>query len=373
YKGFDQTYSDYSVEFDEFFYESKFYKQGKEIVSRGLKDGIFVEKDNAIVAPLEKFGLPDKVLVRSDSTTLYVTQDLFMAVDNFAKLGIKKRIYVVGSEQILYFQQLFRVLELLGYDWAKDLYHFSYGMVYLPEGKMKSREGKVVDADDLLNDMLVLAKLELMKRNSFSDKELEEKLQEFDKKVGAGNVSVQEKNSVLEEKKKNLLVHGRLGKDEIESRAKTIALAAIKFYMLRVDSAKDMHFNPAESISFEGETGPYLLYTYARAKSILRKSEEIKAIAKYSSLDKPTEQNLIALLSEYPQILKNSLTSMSLHVLCRYLISLSAGFNSFYNSVQVLSEQDQGILKARLELIQSVSIVLQNGAKILGINVLEEM
>lgn len=336
-EGFDETYKDLGIKFDKVYYESNLYKHGKKIILNGLKKGKLKKEEGAILAPLEQFGLPDKVLIRSDGTSIYMTQDIYLAKKKHDDYKFDKSIYVVASEQNLHFKQLFKILELLGFDWADKNYHLSYGMVNLPSGRMKSREGTVVDADDLLNDLKELAEKEIKSRY------------------------------------KNLL------NEEINERSEKIALAAIKFYMLKIDAVKDLLFKPEESISFEGETGPYILYSYARAKNILKKAEEErKGLEKdsekisYSLLKEKTELDLIALLYKYPKILEDSLKHYSLHLLCRYLLDVAASFNSFYHSSRVIGE-DNDVMQARLALVKASSLVLKNGLNMLGIKVLEQM
>ena len=328
--GFNQTYSDLGINFDVVLFESELYKGGKELIQEGLDKGIFKEKDGAVVAELEKFGLPDKILLRKDGTALYITQDINLAKHKFDQYDINQSIYVVASEQNLYFRQLFKVLEIMGFAWAKDLYHLSYGMVYLPEGKMKSREGKVVDADDLMADVKALARKELEKRYKLNEKEL-------------------------------------------EARARAIALAAIKFFMLKIDAVKDMLFKPEESVSFEGETGPYVQYSYARAKSILRKAGLENPQGDFALLEEDLEQKLIRLLADYPLIVKDAHRIKSLHLVCRFLLELAATFNSFYHELPVIKAGDDDLKNARLALVKAASIVLKNGLTLLGIESLEEM
>src|SRR3989338_3205832 len=330
YKGFEETYRNYEVEFDSFEFESEIYEKGKGLVDSGLAEKVFEERDGAVVAPLKKFNLPDKFLLRSDGTAIYITQDMYLAKKRFEEQNFDELIYIIGSEQNLYMQQLFAVLKLLGFPWANNLFHLSYGMVYLPEGKMKSREGTVVNADDILIELKEMAEEEIKKRNP----------------------------EIKEE-------------DLIERKAK-IALAAIKFYMLKIETHKDIHFNPKESISFDGETGPYLLYTYARAKSILRKAGKSKTIIDYSMLKEKPEAELISLMSEFPQTVADSLRIKSTHRICHYLIALAHKFNSYYHDFPVISENEK-LQISRLALVESVSIVLKNGLKLLAIKVLEEM
>jgi arginyl-tRNA synthetase len=327
--GFKETYERFGTEFDVWFYESEVYDKAKPILDAGIKRGVFQKRDDgALVAKLDKFGLPDKVVLRSDGTSIYVTQDLALTAQKFAKHKLDSALWVVASEQNLYFEQLFKILELLGYAWAKDCHHVSYGLVHLPVGRMKSREGTVVDADDLLDDVTALARAEIETRYP-----------------------------ALAEKEKAL-------------RSNAIALAAIKFYMLKFDAKKDMTFNPKESLSFEGETGPYLLYAYARAKSILAKGKAQKA--DYALLSTPAEKQLVGLLSEYPQKLSETRAAYSPHILCHYLLSVAAAFNSFYHEQPVLNAEP-AVRNARLGLVSAVSIVLRNGLAALGIETLEKM
>ena len=332
-EGFNETYRNYRISFDEVIYESEIYEEGKRLVLEYLQKGIFKKReDNAIIAELEQYGLPDKIVLRADGTSLYITQDIYLAKYKFEKFNLDESIYVVGSEQNLYFKQLFKILELMGFPWAKNCHHLSYGMVYLPEGKMKSREGKVVDADDLLQNMENLAIKEIEKRYSLSEKE----------------------------KKK---------------RARDIALAAINFYMLKTDAKKDIFFDMEKAISFEGESGPYLQYSYARAKSILKKAEgknieaEIKEIPQIDN----AEWKLILLMQEFPNIIVESYKHYSLHILCRYLINLAAEFNSFYHKLPVLKEKSAKLKIFRLKLVDAFTKILERGLKILNIAALEEM
>lgn len=328
--GFNQTYKEMGVSFDEVFVESDLYKGGKKIIEEARKKGLLGEKEGAIVAELERYGLPDKVLLRKDGTALYITQDIYLAKKKFDQFKLARSIYVVGSEQNLYFKQLFKILELLGFKWAKNCHHLSYGMVYLPSGKMKSREGTVIDADDLIKDVEGLAVKELKERYP----ELKEK--------------------------------------ELKKRAKAIALAAIKFFMLKVDVVKDILFKPEESVSFEGETGPYIQYAYARAKSILRKAKAKTFKADFKLLKTAKEKALINLLAKYPEIILDCSKQLSLHKLCHYLIDLSSEFNSFYHELPVL-KAGKGLREARLSLVKAFSQVAFNGLSILGIQPLEEM
>ncbi len=328
--GFKETYKRFGSEFDVWFCESDFYDKAKPIIETGLQKGVFEKRDDqAIVAKLDKFGLPDKVVLRADGTSIYITNDLSLTVHKFEKYKLNQAIWVVATEQNLYFEQLFKIFGLLGYPWASGCHHVSYGLVHLPDGRMKSREGKVVDADDLMNDIEKLAGEEIDKR--YPD------LKPTDRK----------------------------------KRATAISLAAIKFFMLKFDAKKDFVFNPSESLSFEGETGPYLLYTYARAKSILRKARSTPD-ADYSLLTAESEKLLVNLLAEFPQKIQETKNALSPHVLCHYLISVASAFNSFYHEQPVLTADDS-TKNARLGLVAASTIVLSAGLRLLGIEPLEKM
>lgn len=328
YDGFEKTYARLNVTFDKYYYESDIYLFGKEIVHDGLKKGVFVEKEGAIVAALEDIGLPNKVLIRSDGTSLYVTQDIYLAWKKFQDYPLDRSIYVVASEQTLHFQQLFATLKKLEYTWASGCYHLSYGMVLLPEGKMKSREGTVVDADALMDDLFSLAKEEIHKR------------------------------------------HQDISSHELEKRSRQVSLAALKFHMLKIDAVKDLVYNPKEAISFEGETGPYVQYTHARICSILRKAVSIpEHITPHYS---PQEAAIISQLEKFPAVVLHAAEQYKPSQICRYLLDLSQAVNSYYHEVPILqaSEDERN---ARLYMISSIRIVLENGLRLLGIEAPSEM
>ncbi len=331
--GFKETYKRFGVEFEKEYFESAYYAQGKAVVEEGLHKKLF-QKDHtdAVVAPLEDIGLPNKVLLRGDETSLYITQDLHLADLRYKDFRFDRMMYVVASEQQLHFQQLFAILKLLKRPYAGHLYHFSYGLVHLPTGRMKSREGTVVDADDIMDEMSHLAEREVRKR------------------------------------------HKDISQKDLKRRAEAIALAAIKFFMLRTDAVRDIIFNPEESLSFEGETGPYLQYTHARAGSILRKARKSSAKAKveYALLVQPEEHHLAKLLAQFPAVIEEAATQHKLHVLCRYLLDVAQLFNEFYHRHQVISD-DKTMMRARLQLVKAVKQVLANGLSLLGIEALEEM
>jgi arginyl-tRNA synthetase len=330
-EGFKETYQKLGIAFDKEYYESDLYLKGKEIIFDGLNRGIFEKLDDgAIIARLkEKYNLENKVLIRNDGTSLYITQDIYLAYKKKEDFNYDLSIYVVADEQIQVFKWLFAVLDMLGFE--GDNYHLSYGMVDLPSGKMKSREGTVVDADDIIEEMEDLAMNEVDSRYPSLD---------------------------AQEKKK---------------RAEIIGLAALKFYILKFNPTKGFIFNPKESISFEGETGPYIQYCYARISSIVSKSEiKINLDVKWDLLTHETELKIIKQLTYFPEIISSVESTYSIHYIPQYLLSLCQAFNSFYVSCQVISE-DKELEKARLLLIVCVQIVIKVGLNLLGIDTLEQM
>ncbi|MBT4651405.1 arginine--tRNA ligase [Candidatus Woesearchaeota archaeon] len=331
-EGFKETYKRFGISFEKEYFESKYYHKGKDIVLEGFKKKIF-EKDEteAIYANLEAFNLPNKVLLRGDETSVYITQDLYLAHQRYQDFKFNKLLYVVASEQRTHFKQLFKILELLKKPYAKNLHHLSYGLVNLPSGRMKSREGTVVDADDIMDETSQLAEKEITKR------------------------------------------HKNLNKKETKKRAEIISLGAIKFFMLKNDPTRDIVFNPEESLSFEGETGPYLQYTHARACSILRKAKNTPySKVKFDQLKLAEELAVIKLLYNFPQIINKASHTYKPSLIAQYLISLAQAFNEFYHKCPVISERDEQ-MKARLLLVDSVKQVLQNGLDLLGIQAPEEM
>ncbi len=324
-EGFHETYKKFGIKFDCEFFESNFYKKGKEIIKQGLKSKIFEKtEDGAIKINLEKEKLGEKILLRKDGTSVYVTQDLYLAKLKFEKYKLDKSIYVVGNEQNYHFNVLFTILKKLGFE--KEMHHLSYGMVALPEGKMKSREGIIVDADDLINNVQRLVKEELVKRQKLSGKEL-------------------------------------------EKRSLIISLASIKYMLLKVDVKKDMLFNPKESISFEGDTGPYLQYSYARASSILKKAKIKKDKFKIDELENE-EFNLIKKLSEFPEVISKSYNTLNPSAIANYSYQLAQTFNEFYHACPVIDSEKQEL---RLELVKTFRIVLKNSLYLLGIEVIDRM
>src|SRR3989344_318756 len=332
YEGFEETYDRLGVSFDKYYYESDFYGKGKDIVLNGLKKGLFKRDENgALIVELGKYGLPDKVLLRGDGTSIYMTQDLYLAQKKFKDYKLDKSIYIVASEQNMHFRQLFRILEILGFKWASRCVHLSYGMVFLPHGRMKSREGTVVDADDLIDEMEKVAEKEILKRDI------------------------------------------KISKAELKKRAGIIGLGALKFHFAKIDSARNMVYDPEESISFEGETGPYVQYTYARICSIMNKyGKKIDAKADFSLLKDKREEDLAKLLYGFPDTVKKAAETLRLHLIAHYLIFLCQSFNGFYQNVSVL-DADEKTKKARLVLINGVKQVIANGLDLLGIEYVERM
>ena len=336
YAGFDETYKRLGVDFDKIYYESQTYLEGKEKVLEGLEKGIMYRKeDNSVWADLTADGLDHKLLLRSDGTSVYMTQDIGTAKLRYQDYPIDKMIYVVGNEQNYHFQVLSLLLDRLGFKWGKDLVHFSYGMVELPEGKMKSREGTVVDADDLIDDMVNTAR-------------------EVSKELG-------KLDGVSEE--------------EAEKISETVGLGALKYFLLKVDPRKNMTFNPKESIDFNGNTGPFIQYTYARIKSVLRKAEEngIK-FADYSNVE-PNEKeiSLIQTLSTFPSTVAEAGRSYSPALIANYTYELVKQYNQFYHDYSILREEDAAVRSLRLTLCKVTAEVIKTAMSLLGINVPERM
>ncbi|HDD70620.1 MAG TPA: arginine--tRNA ligase, partial [Candidatus Woesearchaeota archaeon] len=333
-QGFEETYKKEGVHFDKIYYESEFWKKARDYVLECYKKGIFKKgEEGELYIDLEKEGLPNKTVLRSDGTSLYATQDIYLAQLKFSDYDLDKSIYVVAREQEMYFKQLFTILKVMGFEWWNRCIHYSYGMVNLPEGKMKSREGTVVDADDLLLEMEDLAREEILKRNP------------------------------------------DLKEEEIHERAHNIGLAALRFYLLKIDANKDIIFNPKEAIPFEGDTGPYVQYTHARTCSILKKAKEsdiTPAEIDYTVLKEPIERILAQKLSEFPEAASNSCKQMKPHIIAQYLIELSRSFNEFYQTCPCL-KAEPGLRDARLKIIESVKTVIKNALSLLGIAALEEM
>ncbi|MGB5989702.1 MAG: arginine--tRNA ligase [Marinifilaceae bacterium] len=335
--GFDVTYKQMGVAFDKIYFESETYMKGKSIVEKGLKDGVLYQKETgSIWADLEADGLDHKLLLRDDGTSVYMTQDIGTAYERFEEFNIDNSLYVVGNEQNYHFQVLALVCKKLGFDWSSRLEHLSYGMVELPEGKMKSREGTVVDADDLMQEMIDTARetsKELGKLEGYSE-------------------------------------------EEAENVYEMIALGALKYFILKVDPKKNMMFNPKDSIDFNGNTGPFVQYTYARIKSILRKaaSKGINVDLANTEL-KPAdkEMQLIMTLADFPSVVSQAGRDYSPAQVANYIYDLCKEFNGFYHDFPILIEEDADKLNFRLMLAKQVAKSIKNGMAIMGIQVPERM
>lgn len=338
YVGFDETYKKMGVSFDKIYYESNTYLEGKEKVMEGLEKGCFYRKeDGSVWADLTGEGLDHKLLLRADGTSVYMTQDIGTAKLRFADYPIDKMIYVVGNEQNYHFQVLSILLDKLGFEWGKGLVHFSYGMVELPEGKMKSREGTVVDADDLMAEMIDTAK---------------ETSNELGKLDG-------------------------LTKEEADNIARIVGLGALKYFILKVDARKNMTFNPKESIDFNGNTGPFIQYTYARIQSVLRKAKEADIIiptqipANIELSEK--EEGLIQLVADFAAIVKQAGEEYSPSAIANYTYDLVKEYNQFYHDFSILREENEAMKVFRLALSENVAKVVCLGMGLLGIEVPDRM
>ncbi len=330
-KGFAETYKRFGVSFEKEYFESEYYEHGKAVAYEGLEKGVFFKDEKgSIVAPLKKSGLSDKIVLRADGTSIYITQDMYLAQERFKDFHFDQMIYVVASEQNLHFKQLFSILSMLGRPFARHLFHLSYGLVNLPTGRMKSREGTVVDADNIIDDIVALAEKEVTPR------------------------------------------YPDLSASEKKKRAELIGLGALKFFLLKIDPIRDMVFNPEESIRFDGETGPYLQYTHARACSLLKKAQFKSGKCEFALLAGVHEQTIIKLLAEFPDCVMESVDQSAPHILCHHLLGLAQAFNEFYHACPVISE-DKKLMQARLVLVDSVRQVLATGLELLGIVALREM
>ena len=343
YAGFDETYQRMGVSFDKIYYESTTYLEGKSEVEKGLAAGEFYRReDGSVWANLEKDGLDEKLLLRSDGTSVYMTQDIGTAKLRYQDYPINKMVYVVGNEQEYHFKVLSILLDRLGFPFGKELVHFSYGMVELPNGKMKSREGTVVDADDLMDKMVSDAK-EISK----------------DKVNTLQGITEEEANEI----------------------ARKVGLGALKYFILKVDPRKNMLFNPAESIDFNGNTGPFIQYTYARIKSVLRKAETAEEVGSLESLGalrslesiEEKELALIQRLCDYPATVRAAGDEFSPAILCNYAYALACDFNSFYHDLSILNEPDAQKRALRLLLAKNVAKVLNAAMELLGIEMPERM
>jgi len=337
YAGFDETYKALGVGFDKIYYESQTYLEGKEKVMEGLEKGFFYRRpDGSVWADLTGEGLDEKLLLRADGTSVYMTQDIGTAKLRFQDFPIDKMIYVVGNEQNYHFQVLSILLDKLGFKWGKDLVHFSYGMVELPNGKMKSREGTVVDADDLIEKMIEDAK-----------------------------TMSQDKVNKLE----------GISDEEAQEIARIVGLGALKYFILKVDARKNMLFNPEESIDFNGNTGPFIQYTYARIRSILRKAADAGIVSKElpSAELSDKEIALVQQLAAFGAAVRQAGSDYNVSVIANYCYDLAKEFNGFYHDFQILKEPDEQKRAIRLALCEAVAKVIKSGMGLLGIEVPERM
>ncbi len=333
YAGFDATYKRLGVNFDQVQHESETYLLGKDLIQEGLIKGILYKKeDGSVWCDLSEESLDDKLLLRGDGTSVYMTQDLGTAVQRFQENNIQKLIYTVGNEQDYHFDVLFKILKKLGYNWAENLFHLSYGMVELPEGKMKSREGTVVDADDLMQEMYITAK---------------EKAQELGK---------------LE----------TLSNEDKEKSYETVGLGALKYFMLKVDPKKKMLFNPAESIDFAGNTGPFIQYTYARIQSLLNKANYASTSTSEYKLN-PSEKELVMNLSNFKEVISRAAELLSPALIANYIYEVVKSYNSFYQNNPILNQDDENVKNFRLELSELTGKTIKKGLELLGIGTVNRM
>ena len=342
YAGFDATYKRMGVDFDKIYYESDTYLEGKEKVLEGLEKGIMYRReDNSVWADLTADGLDHKLLLRSDGTSVYMTQDIGTAKLRYQDYPIDKMIYVVGNEQNYHFQVLSLLLDKLGFKWGKDLVHFSYGMVELPEGKMKSREGTVVDADDLMDEMVKSALDTILERE-------------------AENAAKGKPSEFSDEEKHEI--------------ARIVGLGALKYFLLKVDPRKNMMFNPRESIDFNGNTGPFIQYTYARIQSLLRKANAADLAADFSGVE-PNEKEvaLIQRLSDFPATIHEAGVTYSPALIANYVYELVKEFNQYYHGYTILGEEDASVRAFRLALSNQVATIARRGIALLGIEVPSRM
>lgn len=338
YAGFDETYKKLGVDFDKIYYESQTYLDGKDTVLDGLKKGVFYKKeDGSVWADLTAEGLDHKLLLRGDGTSVYMTQDIGTAKLRFDDYPINTMVYVVGNEQNYHFQVLSILLDKLGFDFGKGLVHFSYGMVELPEGRMKSREGTVVDADDLVDEMVATAK---------------ETSQELGKLDG-------------------------ISTEEADKISRTVGMGALKYFILKVDPKKNMTFNPKESIDFNGNTGPFIQYTHARICSVIRKATDlglsVPAVLSADIALTTKEENLIQLVADYAVVVKQAGDEYNPALIANYIYDLVKEYNQFYHDYTILKEEDQSLRDFRLVLSEEVAKVVKSGMSLLGIDVPDRM
>ena len=339
YKGFDETYERMGVSFDKIYYESETYLLGKDLVQKGLESGVLFRKaDGSVWCDLTGDGLDEKLLLRADGTSVYMTQDLGTAMLRYDEFHPDKMVYVVGNEQDYHFNVLRLVLKKIGQVWAEGIYHLSYGMVELPQGKMKSREGTVVDADDLIDGMVQTAR------------EMTEQLGKLDD----------------------------FGSDEAKRLHYNIAMGALKYFILKVDPKKTMMFNPAESIDFNGNTGPFIQYTHARICSVMRKATE-RGISVSSELSYgmemlgEKEKSLVRLLHDFPSVIQEAGNNLSPALVANYIFDLAKEYNQFYHDHHIMREENEAIRQFRLDLSFFTATAIKNGMRLLGVEVPEKM
>jgi arginyl-tRNA synthetase len=335
-EGFDETYRRMGVDFDKIYYESDTYKLGRDMILQGVEEGVLIKKDDGSVwADLRDCGLDEKLLLRSDGTSVYITQDIGLAEQRYSEYQFDRHIYVVGNEQNYHFQVLQQILKKLDYDWADNLYHLSYGMVELPHGRMKSREGTVVDADDLMDEMILTAR-------DMSEKL--GKLEGYDQK---------EKENII----------------------RIIGLGALKYFILKVDPKKNMVFNPDESVDFNGNTGPFIQYTYARIRSVLRKAEEQKLSEGISTglVPNDKELELIKLAARFPILVETAFAELNPSLIANYAYELAKEYNQFYHDHSILSAETHEQVRFRLMLSDVTARVIKTAFDLLGIDVPERM
>lgn len=335
YKGFEHTYREMGVTFDKLYYESNTYLKGKDEVEKGLSSGVlFKKEDGSVWCDLTQDGLDEKLVLRGDGTAVYMTQDIGTAILRFQDFPeLAYQIYTVGNEQEYHFKVLFHILDKLGFSKAKSNYHLSYGMVELPEGKMKSREGTVVDADDLLEDMIATAK------------------------------SISENQGKLQD----------LSKVEKANTFKKIGYGALKYFLLKVDPRKGMMFNPEESVDFQGNTGPFIQYTYVRAKAVIRKAKKITRPSASNIVLSPAEKKVIKTLHDYPSVIQEASKLYNPGVLANYIFELVKDYNSFYQSTNILKEENHDLVGLRLNFSGLTAQVIHSGMELLGIDMPEKM
>ncbi len=329
-RGIKETYKIFGSRFDLWPLESEFYNKAKPVLDEGIKKNIFFKNEKGdLVAQLEP-ELPNKVVLRADGTSIYITNDIALTKHRFETYKINKCIWVVATEQNLHFKQLFKIFDLLGYGWAKNCYHLGYGLVNLPTGRMKTREGTVVDADDLIKEESELAKSEILKREK------------------------------------------KISKKELEDRALKIALAAIKYYLLKVEPIKDVMFDPNKAISFEGDTGPYIQYAHTRCSNILTKVKKYESKFSVKNIQ-PQEKKLIKKLSMFPDIASQAAHELKPNYICNYAYELATTFSNFYETCSVLKAETKELKNFRLTLVNSTKIILGNCLKFIGVETLEKM